>query len=142
MKKTTKIFSIIVIVLIICFYWVVLRRTAYTVANVLTSLNISKEFKVEKFEDNWLPNGDGESLIIFSFTKEQESNIIQSCLENKYKKLPISEKLPDNYIYNFYNESDSLGYYSLSIDNKDSRSYTICLVNMKNKQIIIYNSIY
>ncbi len=122
-------------------YWFELRRTAYSVAYVLTGLRINKEYKVETFKDEWAFNGDGESLIIFSIPKKQQTFLVQSCNEKKYKKLPIKEKLPDNMIYNYLDKSDSLGYYFLKIDKNDDRNYTLCVISQKNKKLIIYNVI-
>ena len=134
----------ILILLLIAFgfYWFKLRRTAYSVAHVLTGLSISKEYKIGTFKDEWSPNGDGESLIIFTIPKEQQSNLLQTCIEKGFKELPIKEELPDNLIYNYLDKSDSSGYYYLNIDKNDDRNYTLCVINQKDKKLIIYNVIY
>jgi len=143
MKRKYMILLVIIIFLLIVFgfYWFKLRRTAYSVAHVLTSLSISKEYKVETFKDEWAPNGDGESLIIFSIPQEQQSLLVQSCNEKEFKKLPIKEELPDNMIYNYLDKSDSLGYYFFNVDQNDDRNYTLCVISQKNKKLIIYNVI-
>jgi hypothetical protein len=144
MKRKIIIIFVILTLLLIAFgfYWFKLRRTAYTVANVLTDLSISKEYKIELFKDEWCANGDGESLIIFSIPMNQQSNLVQHCLHKGFKKLPINIELPDNTIYNYLDKSDSLGFYFLEIDKKDDRNYTICVISQKNKKLIIYNVIY
>jgi len=143
MKKIYMILGILILLLIAFgFYWFNLRRTAYSVAHVLTGLSISKEYKIETFKDEWSPNGDGESLIIFTIPKEQQSNLIQACKGKGSKKLPIKEELPDNLIYNYLDKSDSLGYYYLNIDKNDGRNYTLCVINQKDNKLIIYNVIY
>lgn len=143
MKRKYIILLVIIIFLLIVigFYWFNLRRTAYSVAHVLTSLSISKEYKVETFKDEWAPNGDGESLIIFSIPKEQQSLLVQSSIKKEFKKLPIKEELPDRMIYNYLDKFDSLGYYFLNIDENDNRNYTLCVISQKNNKIIIYNVI-
>ena len=144
MKKKHMILFFIALFILLLFsiYWFKVRRTAYSVAHVLTNLSISKEYKVDTFKDEWGPNGDGESLIIFSIPQQQESNLIQSCIGQDFKHLPIKEELPDNMIYNYLDKSDSLGYYFLNIDKSDNRNYKLFVVNQKNKKLIIYNVIY
>lgn len=128
--------------LLFSLYWINIRRTAYSVTNDLTNLNINKEYKIDTFKDEWLPNGDGESLIIFSIPDQQESILIQSCIEQGFKPLPIKEELPDNLINSYLNKTDSLGYYSLYINKSDYRNYKITIINQKKKKLIIYNVIY
>jgi len=60
----------------------------------------------------------GESLIKFIVIPEQLINLQSKCISKNYKKLPIEEELPDNTIYNYIEETDSLGYYLLNIDKK------------------------
>jgi hypothetical protein len=144
MKKKYMILFFIALFILLLFsiYWLKIRRTAYSVAHVLTNINISKDYKLDTYKDEWAPNGDGESLIIFSIPKQQEPNLIQSCIGHGFRKLPIKEELPDNTIYNYLDKSDSLGYYFLNIDKSDNRNYKLFVVNQKNKKLIIYNVIY
>jgi hypothetical protein len=145
MKRKHKALLSILIVFLVAFsvYWFRPRRTAYSVAHVLTDLNISKEYKVEKFVDEWpFLNGNGESLIIFSIPKKDKANLIKSCIEKKFQKLPVKIPLPDNTIYNYLDKSDTLGFYKLNIDKIDTNSYRICIVSLNSKKIIIYNVIY
>ena len=143
MKRIYVILLMVLVILLLLFglYWFKIRRTAYSVAQILTKIEISKEYKVETFKDEWAPNGDGESLIIFSVPKQQELKLVQSCIRQGFKQLPVKEELPDNMIYNYLDKSDTLGYYSLDIDKTDNRNYTLFVVTRKSKKLIIYNAI-
>ena len=145
MKKRNKVLFILLIVFLVAFsiYWLRPRRTAYSVAHVLTNLNINKDYKVVKFEDKWpFLNGNGESLIIFSIPKKDEGNLIKSCIERKFQELPIKIPLPDNKVYNYLAKSDTSGFYKLNINKTDTNSYKICVISLNSKKIIIYNVIY
>ena len=145
MKKRNKVFFILLIVFLVAFsiYWLRPRRTAYSVAHVLTNLNINKDYKVVKFKDKWpFLNGNGESLIIFSIPKKDEDNLIKLCIERKFQELPIKTPLPDNTVYNYLTKSDTSGFYKLIINKIDTNSYKICVVSLNSKKIIIYNVIY
>lgn len=139
-----KLFFILIIIMTFLFvlYWFKFRRTAYTVAQTITNLEISRKYKTEIFKEEWSPNGDGESLIIFSILKDQQSYLIELCKKLEFKKLPIKEVLPDNFIYKYINYADTMGYYQLIIDKADKRNYKIVIINQPKEQLIIYNVIY
>jgi hypothetical protein len=141
-KYFTLLIIIILILLLFGLYWFKIRRTAYTVAHVITGMEISNKYKIEIFQDEWLPNGDGENLIIFSITKDQLLNLINLCKINGFKKLPIKGYLPDNTIYSYLDNTDSLGYYKLKLDKTDFRNYELFVITEKNKKFIIYNVVY
>ena len=142
MKKIFFIIIVIIIAIGIFITYQKLKRSAYNVAEVHTGFNIKKECNIIEFKDKWAPNGDGESLIRFFVIPEQLINLQSKCISKNYKKLPIEEELPDNTIYNYIEETDSLGYYLLNIDKKDNRNYSIVVLDSKKKKLIIYNTIY
>jgi hypothetical protein len=139
MKKV--IIIVIVVTIVILLYAFFFRRTPYSIGGVIAGYNIPKGLTVEQFKDEWNPNGDGESLIIFNVRPEQEQELENKCIEKKYDPLPIKKDLPDNLIYNYLGKSDSLGYYTLNIEKKDKRNYSIVIFNLKKHRLIVYNVI-
>lgn len=135
---------IVMIFLMLLFglFWFKMRRTAYSVAQKITNMEISREYKIETYKDEWASNGDGQSLIIFSIPQTQLSYFVQACVKKGFRKLPIKENLPDNLIYNYIDHLDTLGYYDLSIDKTDDRNYKLIVFYQVEKKLIIYNVIY
>lgn len=136
------ILIVLFLVVVIVFFFFKLRRTAYSVTNLFTGFTVTKEYKVETFKDEWSPNGDGESLIIFDVLPEQQLELQNKCIEKKYNKLPIKEDLPDNVVFNYLDKTDSLGFYLLNTEKKDERNYSIVILNLKTHKLIVYNTIY
>ncbi len=139
-----KYFFIILTVFVLAIfsvYWFKLRRTPYSIAEVLTGIELKKELKISTFKDDWGPNGDGESLIIFSLSSEQQAGLQDICIQKGYQKLPIKEDLPDYLIYNYIAKSDSLGYYSITIDKNDERNYNISILSLRKRVFLVYNVI-
>lgn len=141
-KKYFFIILTIVVVAVSSVYWFKLRRTPYSIVKVITGIELNKEFRISTYKDAWRPNGDGESLIIFSLTQEQQQGLIDICIQKKYFNLPVKEDLPVYLIYNYIPKSDSLGYYSISIDKNDERNYNISILSLDKGVFLVYNVIY
>lgn len=95
----------------------------------MSNIDIDEKFRKEE----WLPNGDGEKIIILTYNQLNNSF-------KKLNKLPIKEDLPPNGIpKRFLNITN--GYYKYIIDENDNRNFGIIIVDLKNKEICIYYQI-
>ena len=115
------------------------RRTAYSVGSSQVGFNLPKSLVVEEFKETWNnnPSGDGEVIINFSIN-EDEKYIENKCIKSGFKKLPIKETLPNNYIYSLMAMKDSIGYYKLKVDKNDERDYGISVLDLKRHKLYVY----
>ena len=141
-RKYFFIILTVVVLTVFSVYWFKLRRTPYSIVKVITGIGLNKEYRISTYKDAWGLNGDGESLIIFSLTPEQQQGLKDICIQKKYFNLPVKEDLPDYLIYNYIPKSDSLGYYSISIDKNDERNYNISILSLDKGVFLVYNVIY
>lgn len=89
------------------------------------------------------PTGDGQQVAIFSFHSDDSLLLVNNCIKYNYLPLPINKgKLPDGAIYQWISTSDSLGYYKLDIDSFDNTSYSLAVVNLAKKRVIVYRVFY
>ena len=89
------------------------------------------------------PTGDGQELAIFSFHSDDSLLLATNCIKYNYLPLPVNkEKLPDGAIYQWISTDDSCGYYKLNIDPFDSTSYSLAVVNLFKKRLIVYRVFY
>ena len=83
MKKRIIVLGFFILAFCITVIVLMTRRTPYSITKTLFDLDLNKEYKVELFKDEWAPNGDGESLVVFSYSSIQEDSVIQFCNINK-----------------------------------------------------------
>lgn len=92
------------------------------------------DYKVETFEEQWNPNGDGYVFIVFKFNEITQSNI-NYLKSSGFKELPISQSnvIPDRLLFD-------KGYYLFENENKnDERDFKLFIVDTeKNKAILYY----
>lgn len=121
-----------------------MRRTPYTVGSLIAGFKIPTSLTVEQFQDQWNnnPGGDGESLVIFSFQDDEKEKLTKACGNKHYNSLPIKDTLPDDFIYRYVKKETQLGFYQLSIDAKDDRTYQITVLDLQENHLVIYNVIY
>lgn len=142
--KKILIITIILVALCTTVYYFFLRRTPYTIASIVTGFKVTTSLNIETFQDNWANNlgGDGELLILFSFKENEKEKLVNNCISNNYKPLPINDTLPDNFIYRYVKKENQTGYYKLVKDKKDERNYQISVLNLQKNELIVYSVIY
>lgn len=97
----------------------------------------------EKENWNFNPTGDGEELVVFSFESKDSIAIVNECKKENFKKLPIdSEILPDRAIFQSIESANPEGYYKHKINDKDKMSYSVAVVDLRNKKIVVYSVFY
>jgi hypothetical protein len=140
MKKKFFFTLVIVLTIFILIYLIFFRRTAYSVGSQEIGFDLPKSIKLDTFIDEWdyNPSGDGEVIIIFSLNEDHEKFLQTNCLNADFKKLPITENLPDNYVYTLISREDTLGYYKCEIDDSDNNSYSFTILDLKNHKLYIY----
>lgn len=117
------------------------RRTPYTVAEIVSGLEITKKNKVEVFEDDWGVTGDGLSIIVFKLHSEVINELSEQCINENFKQLPIREDLPLNTIYNYLNQLDTIGYYRFVVDD-DGMSYNVVVLDLNKEKLIVINELF
>ena len=96
----------------------------------MSNMNIDEKYRKEE----WVPNGDGEKVIVLTYDQLDSSF-------TKLNKLPIKEDLPPNGIpKQFLNITN--GYYKYVVDENDDRDFGILIVDTIRKEICIYNQIF
>lgn len=139
MKKFTYIILTLIVVLI--SYWFIDNKDRpYEAGKVLSDFNVD-ELMIDEFTDEWGITGDGETFIIFSFPDSKKSFFIEESQTNDYKELPITESLPDDFIYTHYDMRDSVGYYKLEVES-DQMSYKLVILNLQKNKLFIYNAVF
>ena len=97
----------------------------------------------ENEEWNNNPGGDGWEYVIFSFESKDSLKIKKECIAKKFKNLPIEEsELPDGAIYKFIDTRNRDGYYKLEIDSIDKMSYSLAVVDLNKRNIVVYCGFY
>ena len=91
------------------------------------------DYKIETFEEQWCPNGDGHVLIVFKFNKLTDENVnyFQSL---GLKKLPFSEnkQIPDRFL------SEKGFYLMKNEDINDERDFKLFIVDIDRNQAFLY----
>lgn len=114
-------------------------------AEEILEFNLPKKISTLKNDKDFYsnPTGDGEEFAIFSFLSDDSLFLVNNCIANNYTPLPIDKGvLPDGAVYQWVGENDSVGYYKLEVDTFDNTSYSIAVVNMVSKRIIVYRVFY
>ena len=95
MKKLIIIVSSILLAGIVLFglYGCFFKRTTETILKSVFGISLQNfDYTVEAFDEKWYPNGDGESLLVFKFSKLTQENIDYLKGFNP-KPLPISDEV-------------------------------------------------
>lgn len=91
------------------------------------------DYQVETFDEQWNPNGDGYSYIVFRFKALTENNI-NYFLSSGLKELPIldNKEIPDRFLFDN-------GYYLFEReDSNDERDFKLFIVDTENNKAILY----
>lgn len=91
------------------------------------------DYKVETFEEQWNPNGDGYVFIVFKFNEITQSNI-NYLKSSGFKELPVSHKnvIPDRFLFD-------KGYYIFDNENiNDERDFKLFVIDTCNNKAILY----
>ena len=130
-----KIIKLSVIVLfVVLLHSACTKRTPEKVLEQQFNITLKEfDYKVETFEEQWCPNGDGYVLIVFKFNELTQNNInyFQSL---GFKELPISEKnvIPSRFLFDN-------GYYLFENENiNDERDFKLFIVDTENNKAILY----
>ncbi len=142
MKKRWLVLSVLVIIIIAATVFLMSRRSAYRLAELHTGIEISERIKIADFQDEWYPNGDGETLIVFDLDESQLNEIERSCISQEYESLPIKDELPDHTIYQYINKTDSIGYYHFKQEGNDKRDYLLVVLDKASSRFYVYYAIY
>ena len=143
MKKLIVIASSLLATGIVLYgvYNLSLKRTPESVLKAAFSISLKGfDYSVGTFEEQWHPNGDGHTLVIYKFNKLTQENI--DYLKGfGLKSLPVSEEDCELMIFNkipkkFF-KSDQ-GYYIYKPESAQDTDYKVFIVNIEKKIAVLY----
>ncbi len=121
-------------------------RRPYRIARKQSKLNISSNIKI--FEEKYSFTGEGFIFIVFDLTEQELKSLILSCKKRNYKKLTVDNLIKDGFLesgsgygirlYNKDIRKIKYGYYLLEARNLNSLDFGITVLDIKNKELIIY----
>ncbi len=128
-------------------------KTAYNVARKRCDLEIKETYKVLDYTEEYSFNGEGVVNIIFQLNNKDLEDLAESCKKKKYKAVTLKnliddEFIDDNSIYgiNLYNRdirriANGEGYYKLKSKDLKKLDFSITVLDITNKELIIYVNI-
>lgn len=145
MKTTTKIVlgtTFAGIILCGVVYGLFLKRTPERLLNINFNISLRGfDYSVETFEEQWYPNGDGSTLVVYKFDRLTLENI-EYLKGIALNPLPISEidlkrigynKIPEQYFY------ATRGYYIYEpLNTQDIRDYKIFILDIESGIAVLY----
>jgi hypothetical protein len=125
-------------------------RTPHKIARIQSQLNISSKTKVKIFEEKYSATGEGFVFIVFDLSNQEIEYLANDCQESNYKRLNTDNLINDGLLYLDYNCGIKLykrdirnikdGYYQLKAEDLKSLDYGITVLDIKNKELIIFIS--
>ncbi|MDO1445801.1 hypothetical protein Q0590_06040 [Rhodocytophaga aerolata] len=112
-------------------------RTEHKVARRISQLHIEDNTQINKFDEQWTPNGDGGIFIELSLSKSQQEAILEQVKRNSNYKLFHQGELPFIEVGQINLDTIKEGYYMLSYTSQDESDFNFVLVDVSNREIII-----
>lgn len=148
MKQLMWIINILMI-MIACNY--LPPRTAYKSARTHSDLKILDSFKVLDYTEEYSHTGEGVINIVFQLSDSELETIIKSCKDKKYDRISIDNLVKDGFLDENPEYGKSLfnrnireinnGYYKLINRDLNKMNFTITVLDISKKELIIYVSI-
>ncbi len=126
-------------------------RTAYKAARFHSDLKIHSDFKVLNYTEEYTFNGEGVIDIVFLLDEVELEGLIQACKKKGYKKTSLDNLVADGFLnqnpdYGLQLYSRDIrkitnGYYKLKARDLSKMDFTIVVLDILNKELIIYVNI-
>ena len=135
MKKILIFLITLVASISVSYYF--LRRTPEKIMLQLFEFDVTNfEHKIIYDKEEWNPNGDGYHTILIKFDKVTLANL-EYLKNSNLLQLPNKTVLPPNSIPLKW-EKKQRGYYKLIFFDSDIRNFKILLIDLKNKELLMY----
>lgn len=152
MKKLTVIVSIIILVCIITYgiYEIFLKRTPEKLLKQQFNISLKGfDYTIDSFEEQWLPNGDGYTLVIIKFNMLTQADI-DYFKQFDLQSLPVSKadysQIGPNEIPKQFFKSEN-GYYIYQAERMANvgalvvaLDFKIFIVDIDKKVAVLYYS--
>lgn len=124
-------------------------KTAHTVANNRTDLEILETYTVIDYTEEFTINGDGIINIVFQLSDLELETLIASCREKGYKAVTIGNLVEDGFLHenpiygaNLFNRdirdiSKGEALYKLNSMNSSTKTFSITILDISKKELII-----
>lgn len=154
--KMNKVFwGVLVIVVLVAVLYLCRNylppRSAYKVARIHSDLKINRGFNVIDFTEEYSFNGEGLVNIVFELNEAEVESLIRVCKKRDYKKVSIQNLIKDGFLdenpdygmqlYNRDIRKISNGYYKLEARSLSNLDFSITVLDVSNKELIIYVNI-
>ncbi len=126
-------------------------RTAYKIARINSDLDIKNTFEIVDYTEEYSFNGKGIINIIFKLNDLELKNLIQSCQREGYKKVTVNNLVKDGFLkdnpdfgINLYNRNIreiTDGLYRLNAKDLNKLDFSITVLDISNKELIVYVNI-
>lgn len=144
--------SVLVIVGYYAFYDHLLPRTPLKIARNQSGLDIPNDIQIVNFKEEYSFNGEGFIYVLLKLDEKNMNSIIEKCIKQKYIKLNIENLINDKLIhtetkkygYKIYDRDISSiqeGYYKLNAIDLDKLDFSITVIDVQKKELMIYISI-
>jgi len=126
-------------IVIIAIFLLPSCRTPRSIIKAVYGIDINMwYYTVETFDNQWCLNGDGDCYISLDISGNTDFHI-QYLLDKGFKPLPVIGFDNHTDILSYYVHTENKGYYL--IDYKDYGNYSLIVVDINEKKMIIYYSI-
>lgn len=126
-------------------------RTAYKVARIQSDLKIQSDFEVLDYTEEYTFNGEGVINIVFKLSDIELESLMQVCEKKGYKKTTVDNLIKDGFLnenpdygmqlYNRDIRKVTNGYYKLKAKDLSKMDFSITVLDILNKELIIYVNI-
>lgn len=133
--------------------WCSTPRTAYNAAKKRCDLKIKETYKILDYTEEYSFNGEGVVNVVFQLNDKDLEELVESCKKKKYRTTTIKNLIDDGFIddnpaygINLYSRdireiAKGEGYYKLKSKDLKKLDFSITVLDVTNKELIIYVNI-
>lgn len=138
---------------LIGFYCCSTPESAYKAAKKHSDLKIKETYKILDYIEEYSFTGSGVIYIVFQLNDKDLKGLVTASKRKKYKTISIKNLIDDGFIdadprygINLYTRdirqiAKGVGYYKLRTRNLKKLDFSITILDVTNKELIIYVNI-
>lgn len=112
-------------------------RTPWKIARNISNLNITNDYLVSNFSEEWSEfNGDGSLRMEIALNDEQLSDLIKECNERGYQNLPIND--PPSELDGALFLKGMEGLYKIRIHDERESAFDLAILDITGRKLRIY----
>ncbi len=148
MKKLIQLWSVL-----LCIYSCSASETAHEIAKQRSDLRIKKSYEILEFTKDFSFTGSGIINIIFRLNENEVRELVHICRNKNYKSLTVNNLVKDGFLdtspeygKTLYSRdirvmANGVGYYKLKARDINNLDFSMTVLDVTNKELIIYVSI-